>query len=274
MKIKKIFEKKLTKKEADLVPSSFDIVGDILIFSDFPEELKKKEKKIAKILLDNFKNVKVVCKKTKKYSGKYRTPKFKIIGGENRKITEHKENNTRIKINIEKCYFSPRTSTERKRIYQKVKKNEEILVMFSGVAPLPCVLSKNSNPKNIVGIEVNPEAHKFGVENVKINKLNNVELIKGDVKKIIPKLTRKFNRILMPLPKGAEKFLKEALNVAKKGTIIHLYNFGAEEEIKQIKENIEKICKENKKKIKFIQIVKCGSFSPGVYRLCFDFKVL
>ena len=45
--LKTLLEKILTKKQLDLMPSSFDTVGDILIFSEFPKELEKKEKIIG-----------------------------------------------------------------------------------------------------------------------------------------------------------------------------------------------------------------------------------
>ena len=33
---------KLNKEETKLVPKSFEIIGDILVFANFPKELKKK----------------------------------------------------------------------------------------------------------------------------------------------------------------------------------------------------------------------------------------
>ena len=69
----------------------------ILIFIEFPKELKKKEKDIARTIINYFKNINVVTKKSEHYSGKYRTPKIEIMGGENRKETIHKENNCRLK---------------------------------------------------------------------------------------------------------------------------------------------------------------------------------
>ena len=111
-----IVESLLTKKQLSLVPSSFDIVGDLAIFSDFPKELEKKEKLIANTLLGLHKNIRVVLKKSKKYSGKFRTPELKIIIGEKRKETGLMENNVRLKLNPEKTYFSTRLATERKRI--------------------------------------------------------------------------------------------------------------------------------------------------------------
>ena len=45
MKIKEMLKKELTKKELELLPTSFDLVGDVLIFNQFPDELIKKELK-------------------------------------------------------------------------------------------------------------------------------------------------------------------------------------------------------------------------------------
>ena len=77
---------KLNEKELESVPSSFDVVGDLMIFSDFPKELEKKEKIIGNIILENYHHVKTVLKKTKAYSGKFRVPKLIIIAGERKKL--------------------------------------------------------------------------------------------------------------------------------------------------------------------------------------------
>ena len=99
-KLKELLKDKLTEKQLELVPSSYDIVGDILIFVDFPKQLVKYDNIIAEKLFSINKNIKVIVKKTKKYSGKYRLPRFKIIAGENRLETEFKENGCRFKIDI------------------------------------------------------------------------------------------------------------------------------------------------------------------------------
>src|SRR3989338_2120310 len=272
-KLKDILGKKLTKKEISLVPSAFDMVGSIIIFSDFPKQLSKKEKIIGKEILSNFRHFKSVFKKTKKYSGRFRTPKLKLLAGENNKETIHKENSIRLKLNVEKVYFSVRLSEERKRIFSQIKNGESILVMFSGVAIYPLVISRNAKAKKIVGIEINPIAHKYAIENLKLNKVANVKLILGDVKKIIPKLNIKFDRIIMPLPKGAENFLGLALNKIKKNGIIHFYSFAEENSYVNIKKIINNECERKKKKCRILDIVKCGQFSPGVFRVCIDFRV-
>ena len=264
---------KLTKKQLAILPSSYDIIGSILIFSDFPKELSKKEKIIGEALLKLHKNIKTICKKTKKYSGKFRTPKLKLLAGENNKETLYKENNVILKLNVEKVYFSPRLSEERKRIFQQIKGNDSVLVMFSGCAAYPIVIAKNTTAKEIYGIEINPTAHKYALENLKLNKINNIKLINGDVKKILPKINKKFDRIIMPLPKGAENFLDLALNKIKKNGIINFYSFAEENKYDNIIKIINNKCKKSKKQCKILNIVKCGQFSPRVYRVCVDFRV-
>ncbi|MBI2667917.1 methyltransferase domain-containing protein [Candidatus Woesearchaeota archaeon] len=270
MELKELLKSKLTKEEIKLLPKSFDIVGSIAVFSDFPRELKKKEKLISNALLKEHKNIRTVAKKIEFYKGKYRTPKISIISGEKTKETMHKENDVLAKLNIETCYFSPRLANERLRIAKLVRPKESILVMFSGVAIYNLVISKNSNAKEIYGIELNKKAHKYALENLRLNKIENIKLIRGDVKKIIPKLKKKFDRIIMPLPKNAEDYLDYALKVSKKDTIIHFYDFEHENEIKNSEEKI----KNHLKKYKILKIVKCGQYAPRKYRICVDFKIL
>ena len=271
--LKDALKSKLSKKEIEHLKTSYDTIGGIAIIEVVPE-LEKKEKLIATTLLDINKNITTVLKKAEHHSGVFRTQKLKWLTGKKTKETVYKENNIRLKLDVEKVYFSVRLSTERKRIAKQVKKGEDILVMFSGCAPYPVVLAKNTEAKEIVGVEINPVGHKYGLENLKLNKINNVKLYCGDVKKVVPKLEQKnFDRILMPLPKSAEDFLDVALKASKKGTTIHFYDFLHDDEFDKAKEKIKKACKNLGLKPKILRTVKCGQHSPHVFRICLDFKV-
>ena len=265
---------KLSEKELKLVPTSFDVVGDILIFSEFPEELIKKEKLIGKTILDIYHHIKTILKKTKKYSGKFRTPKLGIIAGEKRKITLHKENEVYVKLDVEKVYFSARMSSERKRIADLVNPDESVLVMFSGCGIYSLVIAKNSKCREAYGIEINPTAHKYAVENIKKNKLENkVKIFLGDVKKILPRLNKKFDRVIMPLPKSGEDYLDLALKYIKKNGTVHFYDFLHEGEFDRAHEKIMKACIKARKRCAISLTIKCGQYSPGFYRICVDFCV-
>lgn len=269
------WRKKLTEEDISNIPRSYDLLGDLLIFSEFPDNLKKKEKLVAKKILNEKKNIKVVLKKTRNYSGLFRTPKLKIMGGEDRKETIYKENGIRLILNPEAVYFSSRTGTERKRIYQQVKPNESILVMFSGASPLPIVLSKNTSAKEIYGVEINPLGHEYALKSLKLNKITNVKLFCGDVNDVLPNISKKFDRILMPLPKSASEFLSIALEKIKKKGIIHLYDFVESKNIpEETDQKIKSACKIANKKYKLLRVVKCGQYGPGKYRVCADFIVM
>jgi len=211
-----------------IIPKSFEQIGDIVIFSEFPKVSKKEEKNIAKELLKKNKHIKVVAKKIKNFSGRYRLQKLKVLAGENRKETIHKENGVRIKINPEKAYFSSKTGSERARISNLVKNNEVVLVMFSGVGPYCINISKHSKAKEIHGIESNPSAHEYAKENKLLNKTRNIFFHKGTVNLILPKLKMKFDRIVMPAPKTASKYIKLAKKYLKKNGTIHIYTFEKE----------------------------------------------
>lgn len=246
------------------LPHSYDIIGDILIFEIKEKLSPKEEKDIANELLKLNKNIKVVAKRASIHEGKYRTRKIKILAGENRKETIHKENGIRIKLDVEKCYFSPRSSQERLRIAKLVKKNEDVLVLFSGVCPYNLVISKHSKARLIYGVEINPIAHKYALENVRINKCTNIHLIKGDVTKEVPKLNKKFDRIIMPLPKESKSYLNLTLKYLKNKGTIHLYLFSEEKDFNKLK-------KEYSKKFK-VKLTKCGTYGPRIWRVCLDLK--
>lgn len=263
----------LTKDELKLLKTSYDVVGNIAVL-EIPPELEPKETIIAEQLMKLNKSITTVVKKKGIHGGEYRTQETEHLAGRKTKVSLHKENDVILKVDVDKTYFSVRLSTERKRIAELVKPGEDILVMFSGCAPYPCVLAKNTDAKQIVGIEINPEAHKLGLENVKLNKLNNVTLINGDVTIEVPRLGKRFDRILMPLPKTAGDFLPTALLAAKKGTVIHFYDFLSEDEFGIAHKKVKTACKNAGFGCRILKTVKCGQHAPRVFRICVDFLII
>ena len=254
---------------------AFDIIGDIAIV-EIPDEMKGKDHAIAERITANQKNIKVVYKKVGGHEGRLRIQKLKRIYGEKRTVTVHRENNVSLKLDVSKVYFSPRQATERQRVYKQVKKGEQVLVMFSGIGPFTTSIAKNTVAKSVYGIELNKTAHKFAVENAKLNKVEGkIKLFCGDARKVVPKLRIKFDRIIMPLPKGAVSFLDLAFAAAKKGTVVHFYDFEKEQDIPDLAiAKVVTAAAAAKKKIRVLAVVKCGQLAVRAYRVCVDFKIL
>lgn len=267
---------KLKPPELESVVKSFDIIGDIAII-EIPKELEKKEKLIADSLLSVHRNVRSVYKKLGPMEGVYRTRKLKFLAGERRTVTEYRENGCRFRLDIAKVYFTPRLSFERKRIAEQVESGEHILALFAGVGPFPIVIAKVQPKVKIHAIELNPDAVKYMEENIRLNSMQEmITPMLGDVKDVIPKeFVNSADRILMPLPRGAEKFLGEAFLAAKKDCIIHFYQFAPE---KNPFEDAEKlIMNEARLSGREAEIVGrrvVRPFAPGVVQVVLDFRVV
>ena len=271
--LKKILAKSFTKKQLEKLKTAYDQVGSIAIL-EIDKTMTEKETQIAKVLLQTQPSIKTVLKKEGGHVGEFRVQKMKFLAGVNTRETIHRENGVQLSLDVENVYFSPRLSTERKRIMQLVKKGESVLVLFSGCAPYPCVLAKNTAAKEIYGIELNPVGHQYGLKNVTLNKLKNVFLFHGDVRNVVPTFGKKFDRILMPLPKSSQDFLDIALSAAKKGTIIHCYDFVHEDHFPDAVKKVEDACIIAHRECKILGVVKCGQQSPHVYRICVDFELV
>ncbi|MFH1978733.1 MAG: class I SAM-dependent methyltransferase family protein [Candidatus Aenigmatarchaeota archaeon] len=269
-------KEKLSKRELEKLKTSFDLVGDVAILEEV-EGLKKYDKQLAEAVMKVNKHVQTVCKKLGEREGELRLRKIKVIKSKRvRKKTEtiHKEFGCSFFLDVKKTYFSPRESTERQRILDQVKHGETILVMFSGIAPFSIIIAKKKNVK-VYSIELNKDACKYAVKNVELNKVQDkVEVICGDVKKETKRFYRKCNRVLMPLPKDAYKFLPEAIKAVKQSGVIHLYHVSPEEDlftepVKLIKEEANKL----KRKVRILNKRKVLAYGPRTWKVCIDFEV-
>ena len=176
-------------------------------------------------------------------------------------------------LDVEKCYFSPRLSNDRKQIAGKIKEKDNVLVMFAGIGVYPIVICKFSRPKHITAIEISRACNIYFKENIKLNKLEGkINQIQGDVKKKLP--SQKFDIILMPRPNLKATFLEQALKVSKKGTKIYYYGFCRKNELKNLKTHLINEAENLKRKIKIIKTVKAGEIAPFKFRYRLEMGVL
>ncbi|RUM34221.1 MAG: class I SAM-dependent methyltransferase family protein [Archaeoglobus sp.] len=275
MSLKKILKDRLgsriSEKELLMVRRSFEIIGDIVVV-DIPDEIYHLKDEIVRAILTKHKHVKTVLRKIGEVRGDYRLAEYEIIYGRETE-TVCKEHGCKFLLDPTKVYYSVRLSGERERIFRLVNPGERILVMFAGVGPFAITIAKNARPKEVVGVELNPEAVKYFRKNVKLNRVENiVRVYEGDVRKIVPELEGSFDRILMPSPNNAQDFVDVAVTKAKKGSIIHYYTFAGVEEEKELQKRVEKLFSRYIK-CKAFFMRRCGSFAPYVHRYVVDLAV-
>lgn len=264
---------------------SYDIYGNIALVK-FSKNIKIYEKKkFALELLKKLKSVKTILEKSGKFKGRLRKQETKFIAGENSREVVYRENDCIFRFNIDKTYFSPRLSNERKEIASFIKKKDKVLVMFAGAAPFSVAIARKTGAK-VWSNEINKEANKYGRLNAELNKVKDkITFLDGDIKRVAKRIKGRlivkgslvplqFDVIVMPRPQLKDSFLQEAFKLSKKDTRVFYYDFCKEDEIKNIVNKVETEAKKSKNKIKILKVKKAGEIGPYRYRIRVDFKVL
>ncbi|OKY77847.1 MAG: Wybutosine (yW) biosynthesis enzyme Trm5 tRNA (guanine) methyltransferase [Candidatus Methanohalarchaeum thermophilum] len=272
--LKTALKNKLTPKQLEKAPSSFDIVGDIAII-EIPSELKNQKEIIGEELMKVHKHLKTVLTPTTSVQGEYRTRKYEKIAGKNKTTTIHKEHGCKYKIDLSKAFFSPRLSKERERIKNQVKENEKVIDMFTGVGPFAILIAKKTKAQKIIAVDKNKTAIKLLKENIKTNKVEKkTKPIHADIRKIAQKYKGYADRTIMNLPFKSGDFLKTALKLIGDKGIIHYYDIEKEKNLYQKpKKEIKETAQKYNKKTKFLDERIVRSYSPGVWNIAIDIKI-
>lgn len=267
----------LTADERRSVYSSFDVIGDIVIMK-IPDSLLSKKYAIGNRLLENLNSANSVFLQTSAIEGDYRLRKLELLAGTNRTVTEHHEHGCRFKVDVSKVYFSPRLSTERLRIAEKVEDNEIVTNMFAGVGTFSILIAKQ-NPRSVVfDIDSNARASLLCLVNAKLNRVQDrVFPFCGDAKYIASKiLSGVSNRVLMPLPERAKEFVGSAIACLKQqgGTIHYFAHVGGHNKKDAINEgilNTTNAFKDYNHVIAGIRVVR--EVGPRLYQIVSDVSV-
>jgi tRNA (guanine37-N1)-methyltransferase len=262
----------------EFIPNSFDILGSkekSIALIEIPKETSSYEKEIAEAVMFMHKNVESVLSKESKRYGEFRIRDLRlIIGNENTEII-HREAGCRLKCDPRKTYFSTRESTERERISNQVKKNEDILVMFSGIGSYPICIAKQHPNARITAVEINPDAHNYCVENIKLNQVSaQIFPLLGDVREVCPSLGKKYDRVIMPLPMGAFKYLDTSIPLIKKEGVLHFYHWAPNENLYDEAETlVRNAALELSKEIEVVNRIKVSKYNPKISKIRIDVKI-
>jgi len=210
------FKEKLSKKtgvKEELLPSGYQMIGDIIILNLKPDTPAKK---IANAVHELIPSAKTIMQKVSGISGEYRKPNLKKLWG-NGTETIHVEHGCKFLMDVTKVMWAKGNLSERKRIASLVKPGERVLDMFAGLGYFSIPIAKHNPTARVVSIEKNPEAYEFLKKNVELNKLSNVKTILGDSK--IEALNYKAERIIMGYIPEPREFLESAFKALSQGVI-------------------------------------------------------
>ena len=260
----------LTKKEFSQLARGYDQIGDIVVI-EFTGS-RSKEREIAQILIDSNISIKTVLAKAGAVRGKYRVRKLRYVAGIENFIATCRENGCTFRFDTRKVFFSNRLSYERSRILGLVKDRENVMVMFAGIGPFAIEIAKANRHSKIVAVELNRFGYRYMLENVKLNKVDNVKPVLGDVKRVSVKYRNFADRIIMPLPMSSMNFLDEAYKVARKRAIVHLYAFADKPET--VKDAVRMHAKKKGYEVRFLEWREVRPYSTTDSEYAVDYQIL
>lgn len=254
----------------ELLPSSFDVLGDIAIIKLKPE-LYEYRGEIADALLKQNRNLNKVAL-DRGVKGEFRVRDLEpVAGGENLETT-HVENNLRFKLDPSEVYFSPRLTTERIRIAEKVGE-ERVLDMFAGVGPFSINIARHGRPEEVVAIDLNPACVKYLDLNIKLNSVDDIVTpYLGDSREVVPTLGS-FDRVILNLPHSSFDFLDLAMDAADEG-VIHLYSILDSNEVMSAVKRIQDIAGSSGKRIGIEEMREVHNYSPSMHMMAFDISLI
>ena len=258
------------EEEKNFQVPSYERIGDIVVISEL-DGISRKD--AVEGILEHNPSLDSILLKTENVSGEFRVGGYEKIYGEKTE-TVHKEHGCRIKVDPTKMFFSEREGTERKRIFESVNPGEEVLVMFAGAGPFPVTIAKNSEAGRVVGVEKNPEAVAYARENIEMNSVEDkVEMIEGDVRDICPELG-KFDRVLMPSPTNALRFVTEALECVKDDGVLVAYSVQDKEDLYEpVMRKVEDAAENLGLEVEVLEKRVVADFSPAKRKVAVEFLV-
>ncbi|UPM43891.1 class I SAM-dependent methyltransferase [Halocatena salina] len=201
---------------------SYTRLGDIAILD---EDDPDRAREIADALVASDLPLSSVVNRASKVKGELRVREWDVLVGET--TTVHREYGTEFMLDIAEVYFSPRLATERHRVIEQVRPDEQFLDMFAGVGPF--AVPAATRGAHAVGVDLNPVAIEFLKENAERNGVSDrVTAINADISEI--DYTEWADRIVMNLPHSADEFLDTAVRLAGDECLLHYYDIQHEDD--------------------------------------------
>ena len=268
----------LTEEELSMLPRGFQILGKVIILK-LQQKILEKKKLIADAVLEMFPSIRSVYINLGKVKGEFRRPeKINYVAGENNPIVDHREHDILYRFDITKIMFSKGNLNERKHLTTLVKDGEIIVDMFAGIGYFSLPIAKHARPEKIFSIELNPDAYKSLIKNIKLNHMKEIIVpIFGDSKIKVVRLFEsgiRADRVIMGVFPAPKDHIKEALLLAKdKGTVYHYEGVVDKENYLELFNEFDKIANSQGFKCELLSKRFVKSYGPNLYHVVLDIEV-
>lgn len=272
-------QKKLTKgmntKEAELLPSSFQRLGHVVILRLKPELMPKREL-IGEAALTLIPGIKTVCVNTGKIDSEFRQPKVEYVCGEENTKVVHVEHGCQFAFDVTKLMWSMGNMNERKRMYEMVKEGEVVVDFFAGIGYWSIPIAKHAQPKHVYSIDANPDSIASLRENQKLNKIpkEKMTIIHGKCEEVATTLGKIADRIILGYLPAPIFALAPAFHTFKpEGGVLHYEGVCGEGEYEELLNDVREQGTSLGWEIQLIHAQQVKSVGPRKWHYVLDIQV-
>ncbi len=225
--LRRIAERVVGPGKAASIWTRIDIIGDIAVIK-IPrngdvtlEDMKALAREIMREL-PYIRSVWAVASPTKE---PYRVRELVHLAGEERSETVYVEHGCRFRVDVRRVFVTPRLNYEHRRIASLIRPGEVVVNMFAGAGLFSIIAACKSRPARVYSIDINPHAYRYMQVNAVENRVADVVVpLLGDAADIVKRRLRGVaDRVLMPLPELALRYLYYAIEALKEHGFIHVY---------------------------------------------------
>lgn len=251
-----------------LLPSKWELFGDVGVIR-LNKRLEPHSAEVAEAYASVL-GLKTVLQDTGGIAGELREPVTKVLFGSDT-VTKHLENGIVYKFDAARIMFSSGNMEERIRMAEIECDGETVVDMFAGIGYFSLPLTVYQRPREVIACEINPVAHSYLVENICLNKVENVvEPVLGDNRNLPGESVA--DRVIMGYVKTTHEFLPAALRLLKDGGVIHYHETCPNELLPErpVKRLVESA---RGGKVEVLRLKEIKSYAPGVSHVVLDARV-
>lgn len=252
-----------------ILPMKWEYVGDIAILK-MDDRCRPYKERIGKTYSEIL-GVGSVCADICGVSGEFRRPEMEVIYGKDTESVRL-ENGIFYEFDVSKIMFASGNTDERQRMKELNCKGETVVDMFAGIGYFTLPIAKFTAAKRIFACEKNPDSYRYLLKNTVRNGVSDKIIpILGDNRDMLGKAYA--DRIIMGYVQRTSEFVPKALEMIKKGGMIHYHDtFYVNEYEERINDIFEDAAGKERYAIENIKEVK--SFAPSVSHYAADIRIL
>ena len=201
--------------------------------------------------------------------GPWRQPDVEVAWGDGTE-TVHLEDGVRFKLDVARVMFSSGNLEERMRMGRIVRPGETVVDLFAGIGQFALPIAVHARPARVVACEVNPVAHAYLEENVRLNRAWSVEPRLGDCRQTAPEGVA--DRVIMGYLQG-ESYLDVAMRAAKDACVLHYHENVPVEEDERPARRVDEAAAKAGVRASVLAVHRIKSYAPRVLHMVLDVRL-